>query len=45
MPITDANAAQLAARAGWNEATRADAAAVAASSVPEMKTDGLSAVV
>ena len=45
MPITDAaNAAQLAARADWNEATRADAAA-AASNVPEMKTDGLSAVV
>ena len=41
MPITDANAAtaaKLAALAGWNEATRADAAA-AASNVPEMKTD------
>ena len=39
MPITNAaaNAAQLAARAAWNEATRADAAA--ASTVPEMKTD------
>ena len=44
MPITDANAAQLAALAAWNEARRADAAA-AASSVPEMKTDRLSAVV